>query len=455
MYVCGVTPYDAPHLGHGRNRARVRHDPPLLSMARLRRHYVSNVTDVEDRIIARAAQRGTTEPELAKRYEDDTGASSTASRSNGPTRSRTATQFVREMVDLIADLIANGRRTSSKGRGSTSRSTPSPTTAKLSHRTVPELLESAGARVDVDERKRSPIDFALWKTSQTGRAGMALAVGSRPPGMATSSAPRCRSRSSATAFDLHGGGDDLVFRTTKTRSRKPRERARVRPLLGACRHGHGGSARRWRSSLGNFRNLADALDAHGPRAFGCSRSRRTTPRHGDQRRPVACRGEGGRRSRQPHAPGAYRTTSRVQTARHTPDTRVRRSDGRRLRDPEAVATVFSLGEGGERRDRRRRARRGATLVATVRELTNVLGLEIVSSTRCRRTRARTCGRTDRGSQRTSSQQELGGGRRHPRRPARRATSRSKTRRTARYGGARPSDARPNRPRPNRPRPNRA
>ena len=136
----------------------------------------------------------------------------------------------------------------------------------LSHRTLDELLESAGARVEVDERKRSPVDFAVWKASKPGEPSWESPWGDGRPGWHI----ECTAMSLeilGDGFDIHGGGGDLVF---------PHHENELAQALGA---GHE-FARHWvhnamlnvngekmSKSLGNFTTLADVLDRYDPRAF--------------------------------------------------------------------------------------------------------------------------------------------------------------------------------------------
>ena len=136
----------------------------------------------------------------------------------------------------------------------------------LSHRTLDELLESAGARVEVDERKRSPVDFALWKAAKPGEPSWDSPWGPGRPGWHI----ECSAMSLeilGDGFDIHGGGSDLVF---------PHHENEIAQAVGA---GHE-FARYWMhngmlnvngekmsKSLGNFTTLADVLDRYDPRAF--------------------------------------------------------------------------------------------------------------------------------------------------------------------------------------------
>jgi len=266
MYVCGPTVYDDPHVGHGRTAAVFDVVRRYLIWRGNDVCFVSNITDIEDRIIARAAERGTTEPELAARYEAAYWAQMDRLGVMRPDEMPHATQFVPQMQRLIGSLVEAGSAYVIEGQGVYFQVDTFPAYGSLSHRRLADLREAAGSRVEVDEEKRSPIDFALWKASKPGEPTWDSPWGPGRPGWHI----ECSAMSLeilGDGFDIHGGGDDLVF---------PHHENEIAQSAGA---GHR-FARYWlhsgmvvvggekmSKSLGNFTTLSDALDAHGPRAF--------------------------------------------------------------------------------------------------------------------------------------------------------------------------------------------
>jgi cysteinyl-tRNA synthetase len=266
MYVCGPTPYDAPHLGHGRTGVSFDVIRRYLRWRGYRVSFVSNVTDVEDRIIARAAERGTTEPELARAFEADFEKQYARLNIEPPDDAPHATEYIAQMQQLIGELIAAGRAYVIEGNGVYFRVETLPSYGALSGRNVADLLESAGARVEVDEQKRSPIDFALWKAAKPGEPRWESPWGEGRPGWHI----ECTAMSLeilGEGFDIHGGGSDLEF---------PHHENEIAQAVGA---GHE-FARYWlhtgmvnrhgvkmSKSLGNFLMLQDVLDKYDPRAF--------------------------------------------------------------------------------------------------------------------------------------------------------------------------------------------
>ena len=266
MYVCGPTPYDVPHLGHGRTAAAFDIVRRYLQWRGFDVTFVSNITDIEDKIIARAQQRGTTEPELAREYELEYWHQMDRLGVQRPDAMPHATEYIDQMQALIAELIAAGRAYVIEGSGVYFEVQTLDSYGALSHRSVEQLLESAGARVDVDDDKRSPIDFALWKAAKPSEPAWDSPWGPGRPGWHI----ECSAMSLqilGDGFDLHGGGDDLMF---------PHHENEIAQAEGAghpfARHWlHSGmvmvGGEKMSKSLNNFANLADALDAHGPRAF--------------------------------------------------------------------------------------------------------------------------------------------------------------------------------------------
>ena len=266
MYVCGPTVYDVPHVGHGRTALVYDVIRRYLEWSGNRVTFVGNVTNVEDKIIARAAAEGTSERELADRYETVYWDELDRLNVRRPDEVPRATEFVAPMIDLIHELVDLGTAYVIEGEG-VYFSVPSYAHyGDLSGRRLEDLLEGAGARVEVDEQKRSPVDFALWKAAKPGEPDWDSPWGRGRPGWHI----ECSAMSLqilGEGFDLHGGGDDLVF------PHHENERAQAEAAGHAfARHWiHSGmvmvGAQKMSKSLGNFTTLGGALDAHGARAF--------------------------------------------------------------------------------------------------------------------------------------------------------------------------------------------
>ena len=207
MYVCGPTVYEAPHLGHGRFTLVFDVLRRYLTFSGLDVQHVSNVTDIDDHIIERAASEGRTEREVAEHYEAQWCAAMDALGVLRPTVVPHATGYIPSMVRLVADLVARGSAYETddgvyfdvgtvEGYG------------LLAHQPLESLR--AGARVEAVGQKRSPLDFALWKKAKPGEPTWPSPWGEGRPGWHT----ECVVMSLellGDGFDLHGGGQDLIF----------------------------------------------------------------------------------------------------------------------------------------------------------------------------------------------------------------------------------------------------
>jgi cysteinyl-tRNA synthetase len=266
MYVCGPTVYDVPHVGHGRTAVVYDVIRRYLEWRGNAVTFVGNVTNVEDKIIARAASEGTTERDLADRYEQAYWDELARLNVRRPDDIPRATEFIDPMVELIGELVDAGHAYVIEGEG-VYFSVPSYARyGELSGRRLDDLLEGAGARVEVDEQKRSPVDFALWKAAKPGEPDWDSPWGRGRPGWHI----ECSAMSLSIlgeGFDLHGGGDDLVF----PHHENERAQAEAAGHAFATHWIHSGmvmvGGEKMSKSLGNFTTLGDAIDRYGPDAF--------------------------------------------------------------------------------------------------------------------------------------------------------------------------------------------
>jgi cysteinyl-tRNA synthetase len=265
LYICGPTVYDVPHVGHARSTLSFDAIRRALEWRGFEVLHVSNVTDVDDKIINKARAEGSSEPEIAARYEAIHWEQLDRLGILRPHQVPHATQFIPQMLDLVAKLVAAGRAYATES-GVYFSVESFPGYGELSHRRLDDLLESAGARVEVDERKRSPVDFALWKAAKPGEPSWESAWGPGRPGWHI----ECSAMSVSLlgeGFDVHGGGVDLVFphhENERAQSEGAGQRFARYWLHNAMVNVGGEKMAR---SLGNFTTLADAVDAHGPRAL--------------------------------------------------------------------------------------------------------------------------------------------------------------------------------------------
>jgi cysteinyl-tRNA synthetase len=207
MYACGVTVYDFSHLGHARGAVIFDLVQRYFRRKGFDVKYVRNFTDVDDKIINRAKEEGITAAEVAQKYID---AYQEDMKRLGVGRADVepkATEHIPEMIEVIKGLINKGhayvvdgdvyfRVAGFKGYG------------KLSKRNIEDL--KAGARVEVDERKKDPLDFALWKASKPGEPAWDSPWGKGRPGWHIECSAMGFKHLGDT-FDIHAGGKDLIF----------------------------------------------------------------------------------------------------------------------------------------------------------------------------------------------------------------------------------------------------
>ena len=207
MYVCGVTVYDLSHIGHARSAIVFDVIRRYLVFAGYRLTFVKNFTDVDDRIIRRAQGDGVPASAVSERYIEAYRDDMEAIGVLPPDAEPKATEHVPQMVKLIERLLAAGVSYVVDGDVyfEVSRF---PEYGKLSGRNLDELL--AGARVEVDERKRDPRDFALWKAAKPGEPSWDSPWGPGRPGWHIECSAMAM-QYLGESFDLHGGGEDLIF----------------------------------------------------------------------------------------------------------------------------------------------------------------------------------------------------------------------------------------------------
>ena len=207
MYVCGITPYDFSHIGHARSAIVFDVVRRYLRFRDYRVTFVKNYTDVEDKIIRKANEEGRPSRDIAERYIAEYDRDMANLGVLAPDVAPKATEHIPDMVALIERLVAGGVAYVVAGDVYFEIGR-FPAYGNLSGKNLDELL--AGARVDVDERKRDPRDFALWKSSKPGEPSWDSPWGPGRPGWHIECSAMSMKYLGQT-FDLHGGGEDLVF----------------------------------------------------------------------------------------------------------------------------------------------------------------------------------------------------------------------------------------------------
>ncbi|MDQ3541146.1 MAG: cysteine--tRNA ligase [Chloroflexota bacterium] len=207
MYVCGVTVYDDAHIGHGMSAIIFDVIRRYFGHLGYDVRYAQNFTDVDDKIITRASKEGIDPSVLTQRLIDDWNREIAALNILPATVTPRATQEMPEIIRMISGLIDQGHAYETNGDVYFSvRSFPE--YGRLSHRDIDSL--QAGARIDVNEQKRDPLDFALWKKAKEGEPMWPSPWSQGRPGWHIECSAMC-SHHLDGVVDIHGGGRDLIF----------------------------------------------------------------------------------------------------------------------------------------------------------------------------------------------------------------------------------------------------
>jgi cysteinyl-tRNA synthetase len=374
IYLCGPTVYGPPHLGHGRATMQYDFLRRYLEWTGIDVRLVSNVTDIDDKIIERAEREGRDSAEIAQRCETVWWSAMGAVGVERPTDVPHATEWVDEMVDMIAGLVDIGRAYVTDDGVYLSVDTVEDY-GLLAQQSLDELLAGGGEReVYGAASKRKPADFALWKLAKPGEPSWESPWGAGRPGWHS----ECVVMSLellGEGFDLHCGGLDLKF------PHHENERAQA-VALGRRFANHwmhhafvvDRTGEKMSKSLGNFENLLDFVEQHDPRSF------RLLLLQAHYRSPVSVDAE--------LAASAERALAGLDAfARRTADLpraaadadvlerfRARMDDD--LDTPGAMAVVFDAVRRGNTAVDDGDTATAASLAAAVRDVTSAVGLEL-------------------------------------------------------------------------------
>lgn len=260
IYVCGPTVYDHSHIGHARTYLAFDIMVRYLEHRGYKVKYVQNITDVDDKMVARANREGISVAELAETFTRSYYEDMEALKVRPPDVQPRATGHILEMSELIQKLIDRGKAyvvdgdvyydvNKFEGYGS------------LSGQTIERLR--AGARVEPGEKKRNPLDFALWKSAKTGEPSWNSPWGPGRPGWHIECSAMSMKYLGET-FDIHGGGSDLLFPHHEN-ERAQSEGATGKPLARYWIHTGFLNIRgeKMSKSLGNIIPIKEALKRHG------------------------------------------------------------------------------------------------------------------------------------------------------------------------------------------------
>ena len=206
IYVCGVTVYDDAHIGHARTIVIFDTLRRFIESKGINVDFIQNFTDVDDKIIKKANESGISTELVSKKYIDDYFVEFDTLNIKRATQHPKATEHIPDMINLISDLMAKNIAYTTKNGVYYSVSKFSDY-GKLSKKNIEEL--ESGARIEVDESKENPLDFALWKFSDSKPSWNSPWGNGRPGWHIECSAMSIKYL--GESFDIHGGGRDLIF----------------------------------------------------------------------------------------------------------------------------------------------------------------------------------------------------------------------------------------------------
>ena len=270
LYVCGITSYDYCHIGHARSSLVFDMIVKYLKYRGYRVTFVRNFTDIDDKIINRANEQGTSSEELAERFIDEFYRDMEYLGVDRPDLEPRATETISEMVSIIEELIAKGNAYPSDGDVYYAVE-QFEDYGKLSGRNLADM--QAGARVEINEKKHHPMDFALWKSSKPGEPAWGSPWGPGRPGWHIECSAMSKKLLGDT-FDIHGGGKDLIFphhENEIAQSEAANDKTFVNLWIHhgfvTVRNEHTDEEEKMSKSLGNFLTIRDLSKKFHPEAL--------------------------------------------------------------------------------------------------------------------------------------------------------------------------------------------
>ena len=262
MYVCGMTVYDYCHLGHARVLVAFDVITRYLRAKAFDVNYVRNITDIDDKILRRAAENGEAYEALTERFIAAMNEDAERLGIIAPDSEPRATAYIGDIIAMVTRLIASGHAYQASNGDVYYRVTAFADYGKLSGKNPDELL--SGARIAVDEAKDDPRDFALWKAVTDGTTSWPSPWGEGRPGWHI----ECSAMSTCClgdTFDIHGGGPDLVFphhenEIAQSEAATGKQYAQTWMHAGAVRVDN----EKMSKSLGNFFTIREILDKYHP-----------------------------------------------------------------------------------------------------------------------------------------------------------------------------------------------
>ena len=376
MYVCGVTVYDYCHIGHARVMVAFDYIIRFLRSQGWKVRYVRNITDIDDKIIARANENGETIQQLTARFIDAMNEDAANLGCVLPDEAPKATEYIDQMQSMIATLVDNGTAYPAANGDVYFEVTKFDKYGRLSGRKLEDMQAGASERVDVEVEKKHPFDFVLWKHAKENEPAWASPWGNGRPGWHI----ECSAMSTCCLgnhFDIHGGGSDLTFphhENEIAQSEASTDEQYVNYWM------HVGfinvDGEKMSKSLGNFFTIRDVMEKFHPeviRYFIVSSHYRSPVNFSD----FALKEAKNALTRFYHAFKAYEQVYGNQSTETVDETLVERFNTA-MRDDfntsEALAVLFEVIKELNRAVKEENAAQSAVYYSTLRYLTHILGL---------------------------------------------------------------------------------
>ena len=262
IYVCGVTVYDYCHIGHARTYLSADVIIRYLRWRDYEVNYVRNITDIDDKIIKRANETGTPFNTVTQQFTQAMHEDFAALQLAPPDHEPRATDYIPQMISLIQKMLANGHAYVAANGDVYFEVRTFPEYGCLSHHDIDQL--ESGARVEVAEAKRDPLDFVLWKLAKPDEPSWESPWGAGRPGWHIECSAMAMDLL-GEQFDIHGGGRDLIFPHHENEIAQS-QAATHKPFANVWIHGGFLQIEKEKmsKSLGNFVTIRDVLKEHAP-----------------------------------------------------------------------------------------------------------------------------------------------------------------------------------------------
>jgi cysteinyl-tRNA synthetase len=376
IYVCGMTVYDYCHIGHARVMVAFDYIIRFLRSQGWSVKFVRNITDIDDKIIKRANENGESITDLTDRFIQAMNEDAANLGCLAPDEAPRATEYIEQMQNMIGNLVNKGTAYPSNNGDVYFEVEKFQKYGRLSGRKLEDMQAGASERVDVEVEKKHPFDFVLWKHAKENEPSWASPWGNGRPGWHI----ECSAMSTCCLgnhFDIHGGGSDLMFPHHENEIAQS-EASTGEQYVNYWMHVGfiNVDGEKMSKSLGNFFTIRDVMDKFHPeviRYFIVSSHYRSPVNFSD----VALKEAKTTLSRFYHAFKAYQAVYADHLVETLDDTLVERFNAA-MRDDfntsEAIAVLFEIIKELNRAVKEEQAEQAAVYYATLRHLTNILGL---------------------------------------------------------------------------------